>query len=657
MNTTLQHIAKPASKEKRQKTKLPPQAALFAKQMGLDLTGLEAEAEDIWNKLNELSEDKPLEYESFVKEQLDGAKESPQDGSKPETKYFRPKAGFCVRTRTTGGDGIKIRDENSGKKFFVNMCSFDAIEAPRDRSGRPAVDERMCADGLEFPLIVGPVRSWVTEAEEDSLAVDVVFHPAVLHHCALQQVFKKQVVDLALSWVKRETSVQFNAEDWTALKSPVYAGGRGADEATPVLMPVDHAMAQAAGPQQGGSGASSSATPKPALMSSPQNLLKFSEIERQEQQEITADKESVRISSSSSSVKKSPATLVQEIDSSGAVVESAPMEAIAPAPATRDTGPLLTEVKSKEKAKQSSSSSVPVVKKGFLNESAAKGKYQALYPEGSAEGAGGAKGGTYERFMSRCKVVDTSQMNAPASAQASHTLTAAPAAAKITEQPRRDTGSSRAAALSSTASSASVSNEGGAKKKKETDQSALSAEEMKNVDKLFAGIDSEWGESHAFVSRMREEELRSDQFSELARILGGGKPGALESGGQRNEDKGSNTQRANQTPALNIGRFQVLNSLPSNVEFDIREEQINSDEYRVVVLVKNLSLEQIQCADLKVSLSSIDLSFAESNVQLNRRLAISLQGSSNGLFDSTKTAAKTSKKKGTMEISCLLQKK
>jgi hypothetical protein len=37
--------------------------------------------------------------------------------------------------------------------------------------------------------------------------------------------------------------------------------------------------------------------------------------------------------------------------------------------------------------------SSPVVKKGFLNESAAKDKYQALYPEGSAEGAGGAKGG------------------------------------------------------------------------------------------------------------------------------------------------------------------------------------------------------------------------------------------------------------------------
>ena len=68
-----------------------------------------------------------------------------------------------------------------------------------------------------------------------------------------------------------------------------------------------------------------------------------------------------------------------------------------------------------------------------------------------------------------------------------------------------------------------------------------------------------------------KEELRSDQFSELARILGGGKPGALESGGQRTEDKGSNSQRANRAPASNIGRFQVLNSLPSNVEFDIRE--------------------------------------------------------------------------------------
>ena len=95
------------------------------------------------------------------------------------------------------------------------------------------------------------------------------------------------------------------------------------------------------------------------------------------------------------------------------------------------------------------------------------------------------------------------QMNAPASAQAFPTPAAAPAAAKMSEQPRRDTGSSRAPALSSTATS-SGSREGGAQKKKETDQSALSAEEMKNVDKLFAGIDSEWGESHAFVSRMRE---------------------------------------------------------------------------------------------------------------------------------------------------------
>jgi hypothetical protein len=230
-----------------------------------------------------------------VKEQLEGAKESPQDGSKPETKYFRPKAGFCVRTRTTGGDGIKIRDENSGKKLFVNMCSFDAIEAPRDRSGRPAVDERMCADGLEFPLIVGPLRPWAIDSEEDTLAVDVVFHPAVIHHCGLQQVFKKQVVDLALSWVQRETGVQFSA-DWTALKSPVYAAGRGADEATPVLMSVDHAMAQAASPPQGGGGASSNAAPKPALMSSPQNLLKFSEIERQEQQEIAAEKVSGMLS-------------------------------------------------------------------------------------------------------------------------------------------------------------------------------------------------------------------------------------------------------------------------------------------------------------------------------------------------------------------------
>lgn len=52
-----------------------------------------------------------------------------------------------------------------------------------------------------------------------------------------------------------------------------------------------------------------------------------------------------------------------------------------------------------------------VVKKGFLNDLSAKGKMSNIYPEhGSDEGVGGAKGGTYQRFMSKCQVVDTSKV-------------------------------------------------------------------------------------------------------------------------------------------------------------------------------------------------------------------------------------------------------
>jgi hypothetical protein len=47
MNSTLQHISsKPKDGSgKKTKSKLPKEAAIFAKQMGLDLSGLEAEAD------------------------------------------------------------------------------------------------------------------------------------------------------------------------------------------------------------------------------------------------------------------------------------------------------------------------------------------------------------------------------------------------------------------------------------------------------------------------------------------------------------------------------------------------------------------------------------------------------------------------------------
>jgi hypothetical protein len=82
------------------------------------------------------------------------------------------------------------------------------------------------------------------------------------------------------------------------------------------------------------------------------------------------------------------------------------------------------------------------------------------------------------------------------------TAQAAPAAAPTVKPAAPAAAVRREAAPSGGAGAAA-----GPKKKAEADRSghsALSAEESKSVEKLFAGIDAEWGESHAFVSRMRE---------------------------------------------------------------------------------------------------------------------------------------------------------
>lgn len=44
--------------------------------MGIDLTGLEPEAEEIWKKLNTLSSEKPDEYLEFVSQQMRESKDA-----------------------------------------------------------------------------------------------------------------------------------------------------------------------------------------------------------------------------------------------------------------------------------------------------------------------------------------------------------------------------------------------------------------------------------------------------------------------------------------------------------------------------------------------------------------------------------------------------
>ena len=147
---------------------LPKDAMKFAKQMGIDMSGLEAEAEDIWGMLNDMSEKNFDEYQSFIQQQFKDRKEAEEEatqgsGPKDDTKYIRPKVGFCVETRTLSGDGIKVRvaDESgasTGKAMFINVCSHEAIEQPMDYGGSRIAGNWMHTTDLQIPLVVGPLR-------------------------------------------------------------------------------------------------------------------------------------------------------------------------------------------------------------------------------------------------------------------------------------------------------------------------------------------------------------------------------------------------------------------------------------------------------------------------------------------------------------------
>ena len=171
------------------------------KSQGVDMKGFEAEAEDIWQTLNELSEKSPEEYRQFIENQMIDMKDDmktkttsphPSTNQPPpvpvylpgmipgiipttknhnnsttststtttkapaeeEDKVFRPTAGFSLSVQTTSGDGLKIRAEGQGKILFVNFCSHAALEPPFEPQYGRVLDmstmwKLRSADGLQ----------------------------------------------------------------------------------------------------------------------------------------------------------------------------------------------------------------------------------------------------------------------------------------------------------------------------------------------------------------------------------------------------------------------------------------------------------------------------------------------------------------------------
>lgn len=140
---------------------------MMMKKQGINVDGYEAEAEDIWNSLESMAEKDPYGYREFIQNQYkesvaetkvstgtaDSSSRSASDASDEEDRFFRPLPGFSIRTRSSWGDGLRIRAEGDGKDFYINFCSHPIIEAPIDSNGHSIqiseFDRRRSADGLQ----------------------------------------------------------------------------------------------------------------------------------------------------------------------------------------------------------------------------------------------------------------------------------------------------------------------------------------------------------------------------------------------------------------------------------------------------------------------------------------------------------------------------
>jgi hypothetical protein len=165
--------------------KMPKEAIKFAKRLGVDLNGFELEAEELWKKLDDMAAHRPVEYQAFMDQQYqyqmeeEANKQNPQSAQQqannptkkkqqqqpqfPQSslfpsnanesaKYFRPDAGFCIQTHTTGGnDGLKIRGmgkDKKGKTLYINFCSHAAIDLPMVEESQEGANSRTMVSAL-----------------------------------------------------------------------------------------------------------------------------------------------------------------------------------------------------------------------------------------------------------------------------------------------------------------------------------------------------------------------------------------------------------------------------------------------------------------------------------------------------------------------------
>ena len=407
MNQGRRQSARPGDYSAKGVGKIPAEVKAMARQMGIPASEL-ANADGMWQKLTKMSEEDPDGYSELLTESAKHMAKANGDelaeGMEPDdakanelmSKLMTPDA-----LTPAAGYVIKAALKYNGGKLMINCCAHPALQPPNDAAGLP-VDVTSqkpgwsSASGLQIPMVVGSARPCAVAGAGDEVgsgqAIDVLFHPWVLDQVAAEgprSPFKRDVSALAVRWVAAESklAVDTDAKSWKHINSK-YKGGGGKAGDEPVSFPLDEVSFQSAPP-----GARERKAPpkdvKPnaeatGVAASPESLLARA-------RGLAADREkenglSMKLPETAAQKKKK--VMIQEV---------APDDALE---ASTDGFDISSDAPAKPKK--------PAVKKGFLAGDKAK-QAKPLYPNGSSQGDS-QKEGTYSRFMSKCKVVDTTQM-------------------------------------------------------------------------------------------------------------------------------------------------------------------------------------------------------------------------------------------------------
>ena len=398
--------ARPAPKNAKP-SGLPKEVAQMAKQMGIDMSEMGGQAENMWSMLNDMHANDPEEYDEFIQKTMEDEKKENEEKDKMG-KTFKPNADFVVKVQMMKSNGINIKTASGVKasgKLFVNFCQHEAIQRPLGTDGKPVVEDRPHLDGLQIPLVVSPLRKCSDGKGEDVAAVDVVLNPFCLRKCKENNVFRAQIVELGLNWVQQEQSVRLE-RGWKVIKS-LYKGGGGKGGSEVVPFPVDESMLGEKSKDGNSSTVNNSNSngkkKQPEVAPPPAELTQSSLLDAMKMKKQMNSSDCHAPGGDNASGDNFLGNLHKIDNISTSLTGESPSR-------KSKSGPLIQEVEVEDSPKIAAVSATKQMK-GFLNSSSTKSAKPIYDSKGSSGDGMGGKGGTYERFMSKCKVVDTSSMS------------------------------------------------------------------------------------------------------------------------------------------------------------------------------------------------------------------------------------------------------